>query len=68
MCANKFPTLYCRPVAAQFMEENLIALFAFEVSDNGVSICDEKHYRLVPPDLLTDEDLTNYRNRTLSPA
>ena len=63
LCAAKFPQLICRPIAAQFMENNLIALFAFEEGENGVSISDEKHYQLVPPEHLADEDLVNYRNR-----
>ena len=63
LCAAKFPTLICRPIAAQFMEENLIALFSFEAGENGVALNNEKHYRLAPPEQLTDEDLVNYRNR-----
>jgi len=66
LCAAKFPTLICRPIAAQFMEENLIALFSFEAGENGVALNDEKHYRLAPPEQLTDEDLVNYRNRVFN--
>ena len=66
LCAAKFLALICRPVAAQFMEENLIALFSFETGQNGVALNDEKHYRLAPPEQLTDEDLANYRNRVLN--
>ncbi len=68
LCATKFPQLICRPVAAQFIEDNLIALFAFEESENGVTISDEKHYRLVTPEQMTDEDLANYRKRTENTA
>ena len=64
LCSSKFPNLICRPIAAQFLEDNLIALFSFESGDNGVAISDEKHYRLVPPEQMTDEDLANYRKRT----
>ena len=64
LCANKFPKLICRPIAAQFFENNVIALFAFEEGESGVAITDEKHYRLVPPELMTDADLENYRKRT----
>src|SRR3989339_1402925 len=63
LCSSKFPNLICRPTAAQFVEDNLIALFSFELGENGVVISDEKHYRLVPPEQMTDEDLANYRNR-----
>ncbi len=65
MCAGKFKGLICRPVAAQFMENNLIALFAFEETDHGVAIISERHYRLVPPEEMTPQDLEAYRNRPL---
>ncbi len=63
MSAQKFPELLCRPVAAQFMENNLIALFAFESTETGVAISSEKHYRLVESDDITHDDLTMYQNR-----
>ncbi|NOT55914.1 MAG: endonuclease [Deltaproteobacteria bacterium] len=63
--AVKFPQLICRPLAAQFIENNLIALFSFEEGENGVGLSDERHYRLVPPEQMTDEDLVTYRNRTI---
>lgn len=65
MCANRFPQLICRPIAAQFMEDSLIALFSFENGESGVAILDEKHYRLVPADQMTDQDLAEYRKRTM---
>ncbi|WP_076792710.1 endonuclease [Chlorobium sp. KB01] len=67
LCAAKFPNLICRPIAAQFMDDNLIALFSFEESENGIGISEERHYRLVLPEQMTTEDLTNYRNRTDNP-
>ena len=63
LCASKFPELRCRPVAAQFMGDNLIALFAFEQGDSGVAIAAEKHYRLVSPDALTPDELRKYAER-----
>lgn len=57
MCATKFPLLVCRPIAAQFMAEGVIALFELEAGENGVAIASEKHYRLVPPDDVTSTDL-----------
>jgi len=63
LCADKFPSLICRPIAAQFMGENLIALFAFEESENGIAVSLEKHYRLVPPAEVTSADLDTYRSR-----
>lgn len=64
MCAAKFPTLICRPIGAQFMDQDLIALFEFERADEKVSISQERHYRLVPPDAITAKDLQGYRVRT----
>lgn len=61
LCQFKFPDLICRPIGAQFIESDLIALFEFEGDPSGVSLIDEKHYRLVPQDSLTSEDLARYR-------
>jgi hypothetical protein len=64
VCAHKFPALICRPIAAQFMHEGVMALFEFEEGENGLGIASEKHYKLVPPDEVTEKDLENYRGRT----
>lgn len=63
LCRHKFPSLICQPIGAQFMEYDLIALFAFESGESGVTISSERHYRLVPPEEVSEEDLANYRNR-----
>jgi hypothetical protein len=63
MCAHKFPSLICRPIAAQFMGPDLIALFAFEKDEAGVGVAMEKHYRLVPAEGMTAEDIAAYRVR-----
>lgn len=63
MCAHKFPSLICRPVAAQFMGPDLIALFELEEGTDGVALFAEKHYRLVGADQVTAEDLIRYRAR-----
>ncbi len=63
VCARKFPLLVCRPIAAQFMDEGVIALFEFESGEDGVTISSEKHYKLVPPEDVTDADLGTYRSR-----
>lgn len=41
----------------------MIALFEFEEEENGVGICSEKHYKLVPPEEVTEADLESYRQR-----
>jgi DNA modification methylase len=67
VCATKFPLLVCRPIAAQFMEEGVIALFEFESGENGVTIASERHYKLVPPKDVTDADVHTYRGRLETP-
>ena len=63
VCDARFPSLICRAVGAQSMRKDLIALFEFEATDNGVAISSERHYRLVAPDEVSDEDLKTYRGR-----
>jgi hypothetical protein len=62
MCEEKFPTLIPRPVGAQFLDDTTIALFAFERTDDGITLSEERHYRLVPHDQLTAEELAAYRH------
>jgi hypothetical protein len=63
LCALKFPRLICRTIAAQFMEDNLIALFEFEQTNEGIKVSSEKHYKLVTPNELSPEELQNYSVR-----
>jgi hypothetical protein len=64
LCKHKFPGLICRPIAAQFIEGELIALFDFEDSDKGLVVATERHYRLVLPDKVSDDELNTYRLRS----
>ncbi len=76
MCAEKFPDTICRPIAAQFMGDGLIALFelteerdvTLEIAgcqfDNVVKIANERHYKLVPPEELSAEELQAYQRAT----
>lgn len=65
LCEARFPALICCPIAAQFMANNLLALFEFEQTVNGIAMINEKHYRLVPPDQLNASELDSYRSRPL---
>ena len=58
---QKFPDLIARPVAAQFMEQSVIALFEFQESNNQITIAREHHYSLVPPEELESHELAAYR-------
>lgn len=62
---SKFPNLLCKPIAAQFMSTGAIALFEFEMSNAGLVITAEKHYLLTDPDEISQEELNNYKTRTL---
>src|SRR5579872_4714694 len=61
MAAEKFPHLACRPLSAQFIEGEVIALFEFQPAEHLLKIRAEKHYRLVPADSLTPEEVRSYR-------
>lgn len=50
ICKNKFPKLQCSAIGAQFIEDDLIALFLFQEIDSEVRLHSEKHYRLIPTD------------------
>lgn len=65
MCASKFSNLICRPVAAQFIREDLIALFELEKQASGMAVSAEKHYRLVEPEEIDAQDLETYKRRKL---
>ena len=64
LCESRFPELVCRPVAAQFMADDVIALFAFEKTAGEVKVLVEGHYRLVDPNEMSDADLATYRRRS----
>ena len=64
-CSQKFPTLICRSISAQFIDSDLIAMFELTVEKDEVKVVEEKHYRLVPADQIGTDDLKTYniRNR-----
>lgn len=50
-----------RPVSAQFMADDVIALFELNFDGDDVSIVQERHYRLTEAESITDKDLRAYR-------
>lgn len=62
-CAQKFPRLSCRPISAQFMADDIIALFELTLQGDDVKIVEEKHYKLVPSDQIGADDLKLYAKR-----
>ncbi len=63
VCTHKFPSLICRPIAAQFINDDVIVLFEFEEAEDGIRIASERHYKLVPPEDVTETDLRAYQKR-----
>ncbi|MGP8225118.1 MAG: hypothetical protein ACLQGT_03080 [Terracidiphilus sp.] len=59
-CKAKFPDLICRPVSAQFMADDVIALFELTVESGRVLVVEERHYRLVPSDQIDSETKRQY--------
>lgn len=59
---EKFPGIRCRAVAAQFMDDNIVALFELTLQDDEIKVVDEKHYRLVPAKKLDQDSIRDYRN------
>ena len=66
LSAAKFPNLVARSIAAQFMDDELIAMFELERDGAEVRISREQHYRLVDHAELDEKDLQTYRARTKS--
>lgn len=54
-----------RPVSAQFMADDVIAMFELAFDGNDVSIVREKHYCLKDAGSIPDSDLRAYRHDTL---
>ncbi len=59
-CKRAFPTLTPRPVAVQFKKDEggeVIVMFELVEENEEIRVLDEKHYRLVPADSITQRDL-----------
>lgn len=56
----KFPGMRCRAIAAQFMQDRVVALFELTVQDDEIRVVEERHYRLVPSGDLVRERLIDY--------
>ena len=63
-CKAKFPNLICRPVSAQFMEDDVIALFELTVEGDRVLIVEERHYKLVPGQQIDSDTKRAYASRS----
>jgi hypothetical protein len=59
--AEKFPGMRCRPVAVQFMDGDLVAMFELKLQRGEVRVAEERHYRLVPAAELDARSVREYR-------
>ncbi len=65
LCRKAFPLLTPRPVAVQFVRDETgetIVMFELTESEGDIRVIDEKHYRLVPANQITPEDLQTARH------
>jgi hypothetical protein len=66
LCLNKFPNLKCRAIAAQFMQEGVIAMFEFNFEEGEIRKEAERHYKLVPVEQLSIDEIQKYQDKTES--
>lgn len=65
MCSEKFHDLVARPVAAQFMDHGVIALFELGLQDDEIVVVRENHFKLVPYEEISAEDRAVYASSPL---
>ena len=59
---ERFPGIRCRAITAQFMDDQVIALFELTLQDDEIKIVEERHYRLVPAEKLDRDAICDYRD------
>lgn len=60
-CEEKFPSLRCRAISAQFVANDQIALFELKIEDDILKVAEERHYKLVPANEINTNEITDYR-------
>ena len=58
---QKFPEMRCRAIAAQFMQDGIIALFELTLIHGDIKVVDERHYHLIPASDLDQRSIRAYR-------
>lgn len=59
---EKFPGMRCRAVSAQFMDDQVVALFELTLEGDEIKVVEERHYRLVPAKKLNKDAIRDYRD------
>ena len=57
---ERFAGMRCRAIAAQFMDEEIVALFELTEQRDEIRVVEERHYRLVPAKELDRETIRDY--------
>lgn len=60
-CAQKYPTMRCRAISAQFVSSEQIALFELKIEADQLKVVEERHYKLVPSGELDPKEIVDYR-------
>lgn len=59
---DKFPGMRCRAIAAQFMDNQIMALFELALQSDEIKVVEERHYRLVLAKILNQGSIRDYRD------
>lgn len=62
-CKEKFSELICCPVSVQFMKDNIIAMFELTLEEDEIKVVEEKHYKLVLANEVSETELRAYNSR-----
>lgn len=58
---EKFPGIQCRAISAQFMTDQVVALFELTLLGDEIKLVEERHYRLVPAAEIDKTAIRSYR-------
>ena len=58
---QKYPDMRCRAITAQFMDDEVVALFELKLQAGEIKVVDERHYKLVPAKNLDQDAIRDYR-------
>jgi hypothetical protein len=60
-CEQRFSGMKTRAISAQFLSDDVVAMFELTVARDIVKVVEERHYKLVAADNLDQKALRNYR-------
>lgn len=58
---QRFPGMQCRAISAQFMSDQVVALFELTLLEDEIRVVEERHYKLVPASDLDPTAIRAYR-------